>query len=144
MNLLSAIDISASGLTAQRMRIQVLVSNMVNANTTDVDGTGPYSRKDVVFRAKVLEPNFGEAFEEALAEGQGVEVERIVTDSSEPVRRYEPGHPHADKDGYVSYPNINPMEEMVNMMSATRSYEANLKVVESVKDMAYKTLEILK
>jgi flagellar basal-body rod protein FlgC len=126
------------------MRIQVLVSNLVNANTTDVDGAGPYRRRDVVFRAKALEPNFGEAFKEAMVEGQGVEVERIVTDLSEPVRRYEPGHPHADNDGYVSYPNINPMEEMVNMMSATRSYEANLKVVESVKDMAYKTLEILR
>jgi flagellar basal-body rod protein FlgC len=144
VNLLSAIDISASGLTAQRMRIQVLVSNLVNANTTDVEGAGPYRRRDVVFRAKALEPSFGEAFNEAMIESRGVEVERVVRATSEPVRRYEPKHPHADKDGYVAYPNINPVEELVNMMTATRSYEANLKVVESVKDMAYKTLEILR
>jgi len=144
VNLLSAIDISASGLTAQRMRIQVLVSNLVNANTTEVDGAGPYRRREVVFRAKAVEPSFGAALTEAMVEGQGVEVGMVVTDKSEPVRRYEPGHPHADEDGYVLYPNINPMEELVNMLSASRSYEANLKMVGSLKDMAYKTLEILR
>jgi flagellar basal-body rod protein FlgC len=126
------------------MRIQVLVSNLVNANTTEVDGAGPYRRRDVVFRAKTVDPGFGAALNEAMAEGQGVEVEKVATDNTDPVRRYEPGHPHADQDGYVLYPNINPVEELVNMLSASRSYEANLKMVGSVKDMAYKTLEILR
>ena len=85
--------------------------------------------------------SFGEAMDDAV---QGVEVTGIVTDQSAPIKRYEPGHPHADKDGYVSYPNINAMEEMVNLLSATRSYEANLQAISSAKDMQQKTLEILR
>ena len=75
---------------------------------------------------------------------QGVEISQVVTDRSDPVKRYEPGHPHADKDGYVLYPNVNAMEEMVNVLSATRSYEANLQAVNAAKEMQQKTLEILR
>ena len=141
MSLMTAIEVGASGLTAQRRRLEVLVGNLVNANTTQPAGTEPFKRKDVVFAPASPQMSFGEAMDDAA---QGVEVTGIMTDQSAPIKRYEPGHPHADKDGYVSYPNINPMEEMVNLLSATRSYEANLQAVSSAKDMQQKTLEILK
>jgi flagellar basal-body rod protein FlgC len=141
MSLMDAISVSASGLTAQRKRLEVLVSNLVNANTTQPAGKEPFRRKDVVFSASNPQLNFGGAFEDAV---QGVEISNIVTDQREPIKRYEPGHPNADKDGYVSYPNVNPMEEMVNILSATRSYEANLQAVSMVKEMEQKTLDILK
>lgn len=141
MSLMTAIEVGASGLTAQRRRLEVLVGNLVNANTTQPAGKEPFKRKDVVFAAASPQMSFGDAMDDAA---QGVEVTGIVTDQSAPIKRYEPGHPHADKDGYVSYPNINPMEEMVNLLSATRSYEANLQAVSSAKDMQQKTLEILR
>ena len=141
MSLMTAIEVGASGLTAQRRRLEVLVGNLVNANTTQPPGTEPYRRKDVLFAATAPETSFGAALDDAV---QGVEISSVVTDRSDPVKRYEPGHPHADKDGYVSYPNINAMEEMVNVLSATRSYEANLQAVSMAKDMQQKTLEILR
>jgi flagellar basal-body rod protein FlgC len=144
MSLMTAIEVSASGLSAQRKRLEVLVSNLVNANSTQAAGMEPYRRKDVVFAATSPEPAFGTALNEALLNVQGVEIAGVVTDKSEPIRRYEPGHPHADKEGYVMYPNINPMEEMVNMLSATRSYEANLQAANTAKEMAVKTLEIIR
>ena len=144
MSLLTALEVGASGLTAQRKRMEVLVSNLVNANTTAPAGNDPYRRKDVVFTATEAQPTFGNALDAAMGGVHGVEVSGIVSDKSDPIRRYEPGHPHADKDGYVNYPNINPMEEMVNMMSATRSYEANLQAVTVTKEMALKTLDIIR
>ncbi len=144
MNLMTAIEIGASGLAAQRKRLEVLVSNLVNANTTQPAGTEPYRRKEVVFAATEPEQAFGAALDDAMGDARGVQVTGVVTSNADPVRRYEPGHPHADKDGYVLYPNINPMEEMVNMLSAARSYEANLQAVSSAKEMAQKTLELLR
>ncbi len=144
MSLMTAIAVSASGLTAQRKRLEVLVSNMVNANTTRPAGEEPFRRKDVIFLATTPEMSFGSAFENAMLDTRGVEVSRVVTDQSKPIKRYEPGHPHADKDGYVSYPNVNVMEEMVNVLSATRSYEANIQAVNAAKEMTQKTLEILR
>jgi len=144
MSLLTAVEVGASGLAAQRKRLEVLVSNLVNASTTGPAGTEPYRRKDVVFTAAPPQPTFGGELDDAMGSVRGVEVSAIVTDASEPRRRYEPGHPHADKDGYVSYPNINPMEEMVNMINATRSYEANLQAVNTAKDMLAKTLDIIR
>jgi flagellar basal-body rod protein FlgC len=141
---MTAMEVSASGLSAQRRRLEVLVSNLVNADTTAPAGTEPYRRKDVVFSATTPQSTFGGALTDAMEGVQGVEVSEIVTDKSDPIRRYEPGHPHADKDGYVTYPNINPIEEMVNMLSATRSYEANLQAVNTAKDMALKTLDIVR
>jgi flagellar basal-body rod protein FlgC len=141
MSLMTAIEVGASGLTAQRRRLEVLVGNLVNANTTQPAGTEPYRRKDVLFAATAPETTFGAALDDAV---QGVEISQVVTDRSAPVKRYEPGHPHADKDGYVLYPNINAMEEMVNVLSATRSYEANLQAVNMAKEMQQKTLEILR
>ncbi|HTY61004.1 MAG TPA: flagellar basal body rod protein FlgC [Acidobacteriota bacterium] len=141
MSLMTAIEVGASGLTAQRRRLEVLVSNLVNANTTQPAGKEPYRRKDVLFTSANPEMSFGAALDDAV---QGVEISNIVTDNSDPVKRFEPNHPHADKDGYVSYPNVNAMEEMVNVMSATRSYEANLQAVNMAKEMQQKTLEILR
>jgi len=141
MSLMTAIEVGASGLTAQRRRLEVLVSNLVNANTTKPAGAEPYRRKDVLFAATNPERTFGAALDDAV---QGVEVAKIVTDQSEPRKEYEPNHEHADKDGYVLYPNVEPMEEMVNVLSATRSYEANLQAVNAAKEMAKKTLEILR
>ena len=141
MSLMTAIEVGASGLTAQRRRLEVLVSNLVNANTTQPAGTEPYRRKDVLFTATSPETSFGTALDDAV---QGVEVSKVVTDTSDPIKRYEPNHPHADKDGYVSYPNVNAMEEMTNVLSATRSYEANLQAVNMAKEMQQKTLEILR
>jgi flagellar basal-body rod protein FlgC len=141
MSLMTAIAVSASGLTAQRRRLEILVSNMVNAKTTKPAGMEPFRRKDVVFSAVNPETSFGAAFDNAI---QGVEISGIVTDRSEPIKRYEPGHPHADGDGYVTYPNVNTTEEMVNILSATRTYEANLQAVSTAKEMENKTLEILR
>ena len=144
MGLMTAIEVSSSGLSAQRRRLEVLVSNLANANTTGPGGKEPFRRKDVVFSAASPSIAFGSSMDEALYSVQGVEISGVVTDKSDPIRRYEPGHPHADKDGYVLYPNINPMEEMVNVLSATRSYEANLQAVSTAKDMIQKTLDILR
>jgi flagellar basal-body rod protein FlgC len=138
-------EIGASGLTAQRRRLEVMVSNLVNANTTQPQGMEPYRRKDVVFSAIDMKNNsFGSLFESAMNPVKGVHVREIVSDQSDPIMRYEPDHPHADERGYVAYPNINALEEMVNVMSATRSYEANLQAVGMAKDMLQRTLDILK
>jgi flagellar basal-body rod protein FlgC len=138
---MTAVEVGASGLTAQRRRLEVLVSNLVNANTTQPAGKETYRRKDVVFSATDPEMSFGAALDSAV---QGVEISQIVADRSELRRQYEPNHPHADKDGYVTYPNVNAMGEMVNVLSATRSYEANLQAVNMAKEMQQKTLEILR
>lgn len=142
MSLMTAIEVGASGLTAQRKRMEVTVSNLANANTSQPAGVEPYRRKDVVFSAAApMQTPFGDVLESAI---QGVEITAVVPDGRDPVKRYEPGHPHADKDGYVTYSNVNAMEEMMNVLSATRSYEANLQAVNMAKDMQQKTLEILR
>ncbi len=144
MSLMTAMEVGASGLSAQRKRLEVLVSNLVNANTTGPAGTEPYRRKDVVFGAMPAEPAFGGALNDAMEGVNKVEVTDVITEQSAPIRRFEPGHPHADKDGYVNYPDIDPMKEMVNIMSATRSYEANLQAITATKDMSVKTLDIIR
>ena len=141
MSLLTAIAVSATGLTAQRKRLEVLVSNLANANTTQPEGVEPYRRKDVVFSSVSAGRPFSAEFDDAV---QGVEISGIVTDHGELRKEHDPDHPNADSEGYVYYPNVNPMEELVNVLSATRSYEANLQAVSSAKEMATKTLEILR
>lgn len=98
MSLMTAMEVGASGLSAQRKRLEVLVSNLVNASTTGPAGTEPYRRKDVVFTATPPSSTFGGALDDAMGAVNGVEVTAVVTDQSAPIRRYEPGHPHADKD----------------------------------------------
>jgi flagellar basal-body rod protein FlgC len=141
MTLMTAIDISASGLRAQRLRFEVAVSNLVNANTAQPAGMEPFRRKNVVFSAAPPQTSFGSEFETAV---QGVEISKVVIDNSDPDPHYEPGNPLANKDGYVMYPHINTSEEMADALSATRSYEANLQAVTAAKEMAQRTLEILK
>lgn len=149
MRFLNSIDISASGLTAQRLRMDTIANNMANAETTRVEsGNGPYRRQVVVFEARqgTNHKNFNSILKDKLSTaGQGVRVKEIRTleDNEAPFRRvYDPSHPDADIDGYVNYPNVNIVEEMINMISATRSYEANAKVIEATKGMAIRALEI--
>ncbi len=131
MDLFTAMDISASGLRAQRTRMNVISSNIANAHTTRTDEGGPYRRRDVILREN--------SFEDRLA---SVEVEGIQTDPTPGERLYDPGSPDADEQGYVTMPNVNLMEEMVNMMNATRAFEANTVAVKAQKDMALKALNI--
>ena len=135
MNLLTAVNINASGLTAQRQRIEVVSENLANSQTTRTQDGGPYQRKDVVFTTTSFAGEFNRAVE-------GVEVSEVVNDESAFERRFEPGHPDADAQGYVLYPNVNVMTEMANMMSASRSYEANLASIAVLKTMIQKTLEL--
>lgn len=138
MSLITALNINASGLTAQRQRVEVSSANLANSETTRTAEGGAYRRKDVVFQTAT----FGQTFESANGGAEGVEVTDIVKDMRPFDRRYEPGHPDADKEGYVDYPNVNSMEEMANLVSAARSYEANLAAINIVKSMISKTLEI--
>ena len=194
MRFLSSIDVSASGMTAQRLRLDTIASNMANVETTrNAEGTGPYLRQIVVFQAKenrnktnsfahILQSNIEEEFSKrtygqhdnklevrpikrlypgkdtirprrendyasamATLTGGGVRVVQIrsLPDEEYPLRMvYDPTHPDADEEGYVAYPNVNIVEEMVNMISATRSYEANAKVIEATRGMAMRALEI--
>ncbi len=140
--------ISAGGMAAQRFRLNVISSNLANQNTTRTPEGGPYRRKDVVFAATPPETgaNGPKKNDPAAPENRvmSVKVVKVVSDPAPPVRKYQPGHPDADADGYVSYPNINTFEEMVNMLSATRSYEANATIMKNAKEMADKTIDLLK
>jgi flagellar basal-body rod protein FlgC len=139
MSLITALRINSSGLTAQRQRVEVSSSNLANSETTKTAEGGAYRRKDVVFQST----SFGQTFEAANGGASGVEVTGIVDDMRPFDRRFDPGHPDADKEtGYVDYPNVNSMEEMANLVSAARSYEANLAAIAIVKSMISKTLEI--
>jgi flagellar basal-body rod protein FlgC len=126
-------------------RLEVLTGNLVNSSTTQAAGTEPYRRKDVVFAATSPESeNFKTSMDAAMNEVHAVAITGVVTDPREPVKRYEPNHPHADRDGYVLYPNINPAEEMINILSATRSYQANLEARKSTGEMKNSTLDIIR
>jgi flagellar basal-body rod protein FlgC len=141
MSLMDAIAISASGLTAQRRSLEVHVSNLANANTIQVPGAEPFRPKEVVLSAAPLQNSFGAELENAV---QGVEISGIVTDNNALRKEFDPGNPYADEKGFVTYADINPITEMGNVINAARSYEANLQAVTAAKDMAAKTLEILK
>lgn len=129
--LFSALKVSAQGMTAQRTRLNVTSSNIANIQTTRSAEGGPYRRQDPVFQAVDLGDGVS-----------GVEVESIESDQSEPRKVYDPGHPDSDADGYVAMPNINLVEEMVNMITAQRAYEANASVVDTTKKMARSALSI--
>lgn len=146
MSFWQSLRISSSGLLAQRLRLDVISNNIANSQTTRTAEGGPYKRQDVVFMPQDRQ-SFLPAFiaarrgDTSTVEG-GVTVSQIVTDQEPGARVYDPTHPDADKDGYVTYPNVNPVVEMTNMLSATRSYEANLAVVDAVKRMALRALDI--
>jgi len=144
MSLFSLLSVSASGMSAQRARAELLVENLANSETTRTAEGGPYRRKDAVFASEPAESPFSSIFESQLGQPEGVKVSQIMVDDREPDRRYLPGHPDADKDGYVSYPRINPAEDMVDLMSATRSYQANVAAISAVKDMIQKSIDLLR
>ncbi len=143
MDFSTGMRISASGLTANRLRMNTISSNIANVNTTRTPEGGPYRRKDVVFEAMPDARNFGEILTSAPDQkSQRVQVTDVLVDRKAPMLKYEPDHPDANDDGYVAYPNINLMEEMTNMIQATRSYEANVSAMQATKDMAMGALEI--
>lgn len=147
MAFLSCFNISASGMSAQRLRMDIAAENIANIDTTRTETGGPYRRKDVVFES------FGAgSFQEAMrsaasgsgfrSRNAGVRVAEIVEDGSELKRVYNPGHPDADAEGYLNLPNVDLLKETVDSMSATRSYEANVTALNAMKLMAQKALEI--
>lgn len=142
-NSLGAFNISASGLTAERMRMEVVANNIANASTTRTPEGGAYRRKDVIFETAMAEgPGpCGTVETSGLA---GVRTVGIVDDMSEMPRRYEPGHPDADVEGFVTMPNVNLPMEMVNLITATRAYEANLKAAQNFVDMNQQALQIVR
>ncbi|MCB0390669.1 MAG: flagellar basal body rod protein FlgC [Bdellovibrionales bacterium] len=143
MDFSKAMNVSSSGLTAQRMRMNTISSNIANINTTRTPEGGPYRRKDVVFEAIPEAKSFGEILmSQPDRNVQRVQVTDVHVDRGAPLLKYEPDHPDANEQGYVAYPNINLMEEMANMIQATRSYEANVSAMQATKDMAMTALEI--
>ena len=145
MNLFGVLEISSSALQAERQRAEVSASNLANAETTHTPQGGPYRRQLVVFGPEKLRAG---SFASAMSSfndlhTRGVRVERVTTDRADPVRRYEPGHPDADSQGYVSYPAINPTEEMANLMTAARSYQLNVSAIQTTKAMIQQAIQIL-
>ncbi len=143
MNLFQTLSISASGMSAQRLRAQLLAENIANAETTRTESGGPYRRKDAVFTSVPFGTAFSSVMREAM-QPSAVTVSQVVEDSREPERRYLPGHPDADADGYVAFPRLNPAEEMVDLMNASRSFQANVAAISAVKDMILRSVDILK
>jgi len=142
MNFLDSMTISATGLSAQRLRMNLISSNMANVNTTRTETGEPYKRKDVIFKAAQIN-SFEAALDATMAKASnGVRVAGIIEDDKPFVQKHDPGHPHADANGYIRLPNINIVEEMVNMISASRSFEANATAVRATKDMAGVALDI--
>ncbi len=141
---LSGFRISGSGMSAQRQRMNSISSNIANINTTKTPEGGPYRRKDVVFEAIPDSKSFGDIVSagDPNSEISRVQVSDVVSDKKAPLMKYDPSHPDANDEGYVAFPNINLMEEMTNMIQASRSYEANVQAVQATKDMALSALEI--
>ncbi len=145
MSLLSALSISASGMSAQRQRTELLVENLANSDTTRTPEGGPYRRKDAVFVSDPAAGDFSSMFESEMGgSNTGVRVSEVVTDQRDPEMRYLPGHPDANKDGYVAYPRMNPAEDMVDLLGASRGYQANVSAVSAVKDMIQRSLDLFK
>lgn len=142
MSVFGAMDISATGMTAQQTRTDIISQNIANVNTTRDANGNPYRRKTVVFEEKSF-PTFDESLSFATGHtGKGVKITHIVEDNSEGKMVYDPSHPDANEEGYVTYPNVNTVTEMTNLIDATRAYEANVTVLNSTKGMALKALEI--
>jgi flagellar basal-body rod protein FlgC len=144
MDVNGTLGISASGLRAERLRLDAIASNLANANTTRTPEGGPYKRRNVVFVTQAMESDFAAALEEMSEQGarMGVHVSDVVEDQTPPRMVFDPGHPDANQEGYVAYPNVNPVSEMVDLMTATRAYEANVQAVNATKRMADAALNI--
>jgi len=143
MGLFDAIDVAGSGLAAERLRMDVTAGNLANAQTTQGANGQPYRRREVVLQ-EASGQSFGSLLARASSPVNGVQVAGIVEDPSEPRRVYDPGHPDADAQGYVTLPNVNPVTEMVDLISASRSYEANVTAMQTAKQLFSKTLELLR
>jgi flagellar basal-body rod protein FlgC len=144
MSLLNSLSVSASGMNAQRVRAELLVENLANAETTRTTEGGPYRRKDVVFQSENQGSPFADVLSNEMNNGTGVTVSDVIVDQRDPEKRYMPGHPDAGADGYVAFPNLNPAEEMVDLMSASRGYQANVASMTSVKEMIQRSIDLLK
>src|SRR5215475_6623465 len=144
-SLFGVLSIGASGMSAQRARAELLVENLANAETTRTPEGGPYRRKDALFTSAQVESPFASVLEAQWGEAaQGVAVAEVVVDSRDPERRYLPGHPDADANGYVAFPRLNPAEDVVDLMGATRNYQANVSAISAVKDMLQKSIDLLR
>jgi flagellar basal-body rod protein FlgC len=145
MGMFDGLEISASGLTAERMRMDFTAQNLANAQTTRGADGQPYRRKEVVLAERQAPGSFGAALAGAMTPaGKGVEVTAIAEDQTPLKRVYDPSHPDADADGYVQMPNVDPVAEMVDLISAQRAYEANVTAMQAAKQMFSKTLELLR
>lgn len=145
MSLFSAWEVSATGLAAQRMRVELLVQNLANSETTRTPEGGPYRRRDAIFMSEPMPASFRTLLEGRMTEPPvGVAVAEITVDESEPERRYLPGHPDADAEGYVAFPRLNPVEDMVDLTAAVRSYQANLSAMSAVKEMLQRSLDLVR
>jgi len=146
MNLFGVMDVSGSALQAERLRAEVVASNMANAETTRTPQGGPYRRQEVVFESAASDQGVfaNHLLSETDGDIGGVKIAAVVSDNSSDMRRYDPQHPDADKNGYVTYPDINPLTEMVDMMGATRAYDLNSSAVQAEKGMISSSLDILK
>jgi flagellar basal-body rod protein FlgC len=144
MNLFGMLEISGSALLAERERAEISASNMANAETTRTVEGGPYRKQNVIFESR---HPLSSGFRATLASftdihTQAVEVAGVVQDTSDPMRRYEPGHPDADAAGYVNFPDVNPVEESVNLMEAARSYQLNVSAIQTTKAMIQAAIQI--
>ncbi|WP_094607661.1 Flagellar basal-body rod protein FlgC [Sporomusa silvacetica DSM 10669] len=142
MGLFQAIDASASGMTAERLRMDVISNNIANANTTRTAEGGPYRRQMVVFEPRSEQASFGQMLSQQMDTGDGVRVTGITKDTTPFKLMYDPNHPDANKEGYVEMPNISIVSEMVDMITASRAYEANVTAANAAKSMAMKALDI--
>jgi flagellar basal-body rod protein FlgC len=151
MNLFGLMDASGSAMQAERARAEVVAVNMANAETTRTESGGPYRRQHVVFAANPADDGFAGSFGRASTRLQpandldapgGVRIAEVVEDTAPPLKRYDPGHPDAGPDGYVSYPDVNPLTEMVDLMGATRAYGLNSSAVQAEKGMITSALDI--
>jgi flagellar basal-body rod protein FlgC len=144
MSLFGAISVSASGMEAQRARAEVITENLANADTTRTPEGGPYRRKDAVFTTAPIAYSFSDVLSDASGGNNGVAVSDINIDDRDPERRYMPGHPDADADGYVAFPRIDSAEEMVDLMAASRGYQANVAAISAVKDMVARSIDLFR
>lgn len=143
MSVMGGMNISASGMTAQRLRLDVISQNIANVNTTRDENGNPYRRKSVVFAEKDMTPFSDVLLRTAGNVGSGVKVTQITEDTHTDFRRvYDPSHPDSDEEGYVNYPNVNIVQEMTDMIDASRAYEANVTAFNATKSMAMKGLEV--
>jgi len=143
MDFFNSIQTSSSGLSAQRLRMNLISGNLANINTTRTQEGGPFRRKEAIFAAQSINSTFNKILtDRQKSQATGVRVERIYEDQTPPMMKYQPSHPDANEKGYVAMPNINPMEEMVNMISASRGFEANVTALKAARAMALKALEI--